>query len=339
MRLSDFDFPFDPSLVALHPFEPRDQARLLILRRDTGKIRHGRIADLPALLGRGDLLVANDTKVLPARLMARRVDTGKQVEVLLVRPLDDTAWEIMAKGRFRVGQRLEFAPDAIATILRRDQTGTVIRIDSMRTFREIMDERGRMPLPPYIKRAPMPEDRHWYQTTFAREDGAIAAPTAGLHLTERLRTRLSEHGIEWATITLHVGPGTFKPVTTSRIEEHRMEAERCILSEATALVVNRARERHGRVVAIGTTAVRTLESSIREDGRIGAYSGETALFITPGYRFRVINALLTNFHLPKSTLLMLVSAFAGVERVREAYRVAVQERYRFYSYGDAMLIL
>lgn len=339
MQLSDFDFPFDPSLIALHPVEPRDQARLLILRRETGEIVHGRIADLPGLLNRGDLLVANDTKVLPARLIARRADTRKQVEVLFVRPVNDMGWEVLVKGRLRVGQRLELAPDAIATIVKRDQSGTVVRINSSRTFRDIMDERGRMPLPPYIKREPMPEDRGWYQTTFASEDGAIAAPTAGLHLTERLRTQLSEHGIEWTTITLHVGPGTFKPVTTARIEEHRMEAERCVLSEETALMVNRTRGRHGRVVAVGTTSVRTLESSSHEDGQVSASSGDTSLFITPGYRFRVIDGLLTNFHLPKSTLLMLVSAFAGIELMREAYRVAVQERYRFYSYGDAMLIL
>lgn len=339
MDLSAFDFPFDPTLIASHPVEPRDQARLLVVDRRSETLSHRRVAELPDLLRAGDLVVANDTKVLPARMVARKVDTGGLVDVLFVRPIDGMLWDVMLKGRLRVGQQLEFATDAKATIVRRDKGGTVLRLNSARPLRALMEEVGRMPLPPYIKRAPEAADREWYQTSFATQEGAVAAPTAGLHVTDRLRERLAEKGVEWTVVTLHVGPGTFKPVTASRIEEHRMEPERFVVSPETAEAVRLARGRSGRVVAVGTTVVRTLESTVDDGGAVVAQAGETALYVTPGYRFRVVDAMLTNFHLPKTTLLMLVSAFAGLELVREAYRVAVRERYRFYSYGDAMLIL
>ena len=300
---------------------------------------HRRIADLPELLTPGDLVVANDTKVLPARLIAYRVETGRPVDILFVRPVDETVWEVMLKGRFRVGQRFHLAGDVRATILKRDQTGTALRVDSPRPFREVMEEHGRMPLPPYIAREPEPADRSWYQTVFATVDGAIAAPTAGLHLTDRVRARLAAREIGWATVTLHVGPGTFKPVASERIEDHRMEVERWMLPADTEAAVRRTRQNGRRIVAVGTTSVRTLESAVGASAEVRAGEGETDLFITPGYRFRVVDALLTNFHLPRSTLLMLVSAFAGLDLIRTAYRVAVEERYRFYSYGDAMLIL
>ncbi len=339
MDLSTFDFPFDPTLIASRPIEPRDQARLLVVDRRTGSIRHGRVADLAALLHKGDLVVANDTKVLPARVVGRKLDTGRAVEVLFVRPVDPVTWVVMMKGRWRVGQRIGLASDVSATILRRDEGETTVRIDGTRPLRVLLEESGGMPLPPYIKRSPEAADRIWYQTIFAREEGAIAAPTAGLHLTDRLLRALAEEGVEWATVTLHVGPGTFKPVAAACIEAHRMEPERFVVTEAASEAVRRARRRQGRVVAVGTTVVRTLESSVDEAGEIRAGSGETALYVTPGYQFRVVDALLTNFHLPKTTLLMLVSAFAGLDLIREAYRVAVEERYRFYSYGDAMLLL
>lgn len=339
MDLSTFDFPFDPSLIATRPVEPRDQARLLVVDRQTGALQHRRVCDLPDLLSPGDLVVANDTKVRPARVPARKAGSGGQVEILFVRQTAETEWDVLLKGRLHVGQRLDVAPDTVAVITRRDADGTRVRIDSARPFRQVMDECGRMPLPPYIKRQPEAADRAWYQTTFAAAEGAIAAPTAGLHITDALRARFAQRQIGWATVTLHVGLGTFKPVTVTQIEDHRMEAEAATLSAETAEAIRRTRASGHRIVAIGTTSVRTLESCVTDAGEIRPQSAETALFITPGYRFRAVDAMVTNFHFPKTTLLMLVSALAGVERMREAYRVAVQERYRFYSYGDAMLIL
>ncbi len=339
MDLSTFDFPFDPSLIATRPVEPRDQARLLVVDRQTGALQHRRVCDLPDLLAPGDLVVANDTKVRPARVPARKAGSGGQVEILFVRQIAETEWDVLMKGRLHVGQRLDVAPDTVAVITRRDADGTRVRIDSARPFRQVMDECGRMPLPPYIKREPEAADRAWYQTTFAAAEGAIAAPTAGLHITDALRARFAQRQIGWVTVTLHVGLGTFKPVTVTQIEDHRMEAEAATLSAETAEAIRRTRASGHRIVAIGTTSVRTLESCVTDAGEIRPRSAETALFITPGYRFRAVDAMVTNFHFPKTTLLMLVSALAGVERMREAYRVAVQERYRFYSYGDAMLIL
>ncbi len=339
MDLSSFEFPFDPDLVALRPAEPRDAARLLVVDRSSGAFRHGRVRDLPDLLNAGDLLVANDTKVLPARVTAVRVKNGAQVEVLFVRPVDACSWEVLVKGRFQVGEQVRLASDALATIAERGAARTVFRIESGRPLRAILEASGRMPLPPYIKRQPSVEDRAWYQTSFARVEGAIAAPTAGLHFTDSLQASMRASGIQWATVTLHVGPGTFKPVTVAQIEEHRMEPEEYSVPPETEQAVADCRRSGSRVVAIGTTVVRTLESSVAENGMVREGSGRTNLFVTPGYRFRAVDVLLTNFHLPKSTLLMLVSAFAGLDLVREAYRVAVQERYRFYSYGDAMLIL
>ncbi len=339
MDLSSFEFPFDPNLVALRPAEPRDAARLLVVDRSTGAMRHRHVRDLPDLLGAGDLLVANDTKVLPARVTAVRVKNGAALDVLFVRPVDAYAWEVLVKGRFQVGEQVQLAPDALATIAERGAGGTVLRIESARPLRAILEESGLMPLPPYIKRPPSVEDRTWYQTSFAREEGAIAAPTAGLHFTDSLRAALRAREMGWATVTLHVGPGTFKPVAAAQIEDHRMDPEQFSIQPETAQAIAGCRSRGGRVVAIGTTVVRTLESSVADNGTVREGSGKTALFVTPGYRFGVVDVLLTNFHLPKSTLLMLVSAFAGLDLMREAYRVAVQERYRFYSYGDAMLIL
>lgn len=339
MDLSTFDFPFDASLIATRPVEPRDRARLLVLDRQTGSLQHRQVSALPELLAPGDLVIANDTKVRPARVPARKAGSGGLVEILFVRQTGEAEWDVLMKGRLHVGQRLDLAPDAAAVITRRDATGTRVRIDSARPLHAVMDECGRMPLPPYIKREPEAADRAWYQTTFAKAEGAIAAPTAGLHITDELRARLAQRQIGWATVTLHVGLGTFKPVTATRIEDHRMEAEAATVSAETAEAIRQTRVRGGRVVAIGTTSVRTLESFATDAGTVGPGTAETALYIMPGYRFRVVDAMVTNFHFPKTTLLMLVSALAGVEAMREAYRIAVAERYRFYSYGDAMLIL
>ncbi|CUS31466.1 S-adenosylmethionine:tRNA ribosyltransferase-isomerase [Candidatus Nitrospira nitrosa] len=339
MQLSEFDFPFDPSLVASQPVIPRDQARLLFLDRTTQQRRHHHVADLPTLLNPGDLLVVNDTKVLAARVPGIKRPTGTPVEVLFVRDLGGNRWDIMVKGSFRVGQVIEFDQQSRATIVKRDATGTEVLVESLMPVTRLLEERGMMPLPPYIKRAPTQEDGNWYQTLFAKHGGAIAAPTAGLHFTEELFRRLREAGINMATVTLHVGPGTFKPVTTEKIEDHQMGAEIFHVGEETAQAITETKRTGGRVVAIGTTVARTLETVMKENGKMMLLSGESRLFITPGFEFKIVDALMTNFHLPKTTLLMLVSAFAGIEPVRNAYEEAVNERYRFYSYGDVMLIL
>jgi S-adenosylmethionine:tRNA ribosyltransferase-isomerase len=339
MQLSEFDFPFDPSLVALQPVNPRDRARLLLLDRQTDRLVHRRVADLPSLLNPRDLLIVNDTKVLAARVSGIKRPTGTAVEVLFVRDLGGSRWEILAKGSFRIGQVIEFDRQSRAVIVKRDATGTEVIVESSLSVTRFLEERGRMPLPPYIKRPPTQEDRQWYQTVFAKHEGAIAAPTAGLHFTEELFRRLREAAINVVTVTLHVGPGTFKPVTAERIEDHQMGGEVFHVSEDTADAITQTKRTGGRVVAVGTTVVRTLETIMKEKGKMVSMSGESRLFITPGFQFRVVDALMTNFHLPRTTLLMLVSAFAGIEPMRRAYEEAVKERYRFYSYGDAMLII
>lgn len=339
MLLSEFDFPFDPSLIASQPVVPRDRARLLVLDRQTGRFSHLHVADLPSLLDPGDLLVVNDTKVLPARMRGKKLPTGTSVDVLFVRDLGGNVWEVMVKGTFRVGQVIEFDREARATVLKRDAAGTAVKVESPIPVVQLLGACGEMPLPPYIKRRPGSEDHDWYQTVFAAHQGAIAAPTAGLHFTEDLLARLAERAIRVVTVTLHVGPGTFKPVVTERIEDHRMDGEVFKVGEKAAEAVMRTKQAGRRVVAVGTTVVRTLETVAREQGTIIPAEGESHLFIAPGFQFQTVDALMTNFHLPKTTLLMLVSAFAGVELIRRAYEEAVKERYRFYSYGDAMLIL
>ncbi|MBX3330183.1 MAG: tRNA preQ1(34) S-adenosylmethionine ribosyltransferase-isomerase QueA [Nitrospira sp.] len=339
MQLSAFDFPFDPSLVALQPVSPRDRARLLLLDRQTDKLVHRRVTDLPSLLKSGDLLVVNDTKVLAARVSGVKKPTGIPVEVLFVRDLGEGRWEIMVKGTFHVGQVIEFDQQSRATVVKRDATGTEVVVESPAPVTRLFEARGVMPLPPYIKRASTQEDHRWYQTVFAKHEGAIAAPTAGLHFTEDLFQRLNVSGIKIAAVTLHVGPGTFKPVTTERIEDHQMGAEAFTISEETAKAIQETKCAGGRVVAVGTTVVRTLETVMKEKGELVPTSGESRLFMTPGFPFKVVDALMTNFHLPRTTLLMLVSAFAGIDPIRRAYEEAVRERYRFYSYGDAMLII
>jgi S-adenosylmethionine:tRNA ribosyltransferase-isomerase len=339
MRLSDFDFPFDPGLIAERPVLPRDQARLLLVPRDAGRWSHHRVAALPELLGRGDLLVVNDTKVLPVRLTGRKSPGSGKVEFVLVRSVGDQEWEVLLKGRVRSGQVLELGAHATATVLERGPSRTIVRLWSPMPIGDLIATFGQMPLPPYVKRPPIESDRDWYQTVFAREEGAIAAPTAGLHFTDGLLNALRARGVRLAHVTLHVGPGTFQPVRTDRIEEHAMSPERFRVPEETCLAVAEARGEGRRVVAVGTTVVRALEAAVDSDGTLRPMTGETGLFIAPGYRFRVVTALMTNFHLPRTTLVMLVAAFLGRERLLEVYREAIRERYRFYSYGDAMLVL
>ena len=339
MRLSEFDFPFDESLIADYPVSPRDHARLLVVpRKGEPAFQHAWMKDLPNLLRSDDVVVLNDTKVIPARLHGTKRSTGGKIEALLVRPLEEKSWEVLLKGHVDVGQVLQFQDEATAEVLERNQERTVLRIDTRGSVTELLDRIGEVPLPPYIKRPATEQDKETYQTVFARSEGAVAAPTAGLHFTEQLLAALKQKGIQLATVTLHVGPGTFRPVTVDRIEAHHMNTEWFHVSEETAKRLNAAKAEGRRVVAVGTTSVRTLESAVDQAGKIRPGSGETSLFITPGFRFAMVDALLTNFHLPRTTLLMLVSAFAGLDQLRSAYAEAIDARYRFYSYGDAMLI-
>ena len=339
MQLSEFDFPFDASLIATHPSLPRDHARLLVLQRDDRSLAHRRIDELPELLHPGDLLVVNNTKVMAARVAGRKRPSGAEVDILFVKDLGDAVWEILIKGTFRPGQILEMGAEAIAVVIERGSTRTIVRVESPIPWSEWLRQHGRMPLPPYMKRTPTDQDREWYQTMFAQHEGAIAAPTAGLHFTPELLARLRQRGVDLRTVTLHVGVGTFKPVTVDLVEDHRMGAEWVEVGAETASAIEQGRMRGRRIVAVGTTVVRALETVAQVDGRIRPYRGETDMFMTPGFSFKAVDALLTNFHLPRTTLLMLVSALAGTEFLRQAYAEAVRERYRFYSYGDAMLIL
>ena len=339
MDLSEFDFPFDPALIATHPTLPRDHARLLVLKRLNRSLAHRRVDALPDILQPGDLLVVNNTKVLAARVAGRKHPSGGEVEILFVKDLGEGIWEVLMKGTCRPGQAIKMGAEAVATVVERSAARTTVRVESPIPFSEWLQQYGGMPLPPYLKRAPTDQDREWYQTLFAQCEGAIAAPTAGLHFTPELLVRLQQQRIGLATVTLHVGVGTFKPVTVDQIEDHRMGAEWIEVGAEAVRAIEQARTAGGRIVAVGTTVVRALETASRTAGEIQPYRGETDMFVTPGFTFKAVDALLTNFHLPRTTLLMLVSALTGTEFLRQAYIEAVQERYRFYSYGDAMLIL
>jgi S-adenosylmethionine:tRNA ribosyltransferase-isomerase len=340
--ISDFDFTLPDSAIAQEA-APRGESRLLVLA-ESGAARHRRIADLPELLRPGDLLVVNDTREIPARLFARREEGpgggGGRVELLLVEKRDEREWECLVRpGRKALpGTRLRLGDELAAEVVARLGDGRrSVRFSA--ALEPHLERLGHVPLPPYIKRPDAAADRERYQTIFASRPGAIAAPTAGLHFTPELLERLAAGGVGRATVTLHVGIGTFKPVTVELVHEHRMDEERWEVPEATAAAIAATRARGGRVVAVGTTVVRTLESAAAaHDGEVVAGAGRTSLFITPGYRFRAVDALVTNFHLPRSTLLLLVCALAGREPVLAAYREAIAAGYRFYSYGDAMLV-
>ncbi len=339
LRLSDFNYDLPESLIAQEPCPVRDGSRLLVLRRDLARLEHRMFPDIAQYLLPGDLLVMNDTRVSPCRLVARKAGGGR-AEIFLLEELGTNQWHALVKGSLRTGTRvlLDLGIEAEITAEHENGTRNVV-FRNTPDIRTVLPDIGRTPLPPYVRREPSPEDRERYQTVFARQEGAVAAPTAGLHFTPELLERLRAHGVETVTVTLHVGPGTFQPVRAELIAEHRMLPERYFVSSPAADAVNRAKVEGRRIIAVGTTSVRTLESAVRDDGTVAAGKGSSELFIYPGYRFRVIDGLLTNFHLPKSTLLMLVSAFAGKELIREAYEAAIEQKYRFYSYGDAMLIL
>jgi S-adenosylmethionine:tRNA ribosyltransferase-isomerase len=352
MDVRDFSFDLPPELIAQEPAPDRTSARLLCLARDSGEVTHSSVSRLPDHLRSGDLLVVNDTRVFPARLLGRRVPSGGAVECLLVRRLSsvgpaDETWEaLMHPGqKLRPGAAVAF--DGVeplhGEVLARHFHGrrTIrLRANAGGSVERVVDAIGHVPLPPYIKRDDRPADRDQYQTMFARVRGSVAAPTAGLHLTPDLVAALEARGVTVARITLHVGYGTFQPVRVEQVEDHRLEPERYAVEPAAAEAVNSALAAGRRIIAVGTTTTRTLEAVAREHGgRVAAGAGETDLFIAPGFRFQVISGLLTNFHLPCSSLLMLVAAFAGRGHVLNAYHEAVARRYRFYSYGDAMLVL
>jgi len=339
--IAAYDYRLPPELIAQEPLAARDASRLLALDRATGALSHRTFSDLPELLRTGDLLVANRSRVFPARLLGRR-EGGGSAEVLLVRRREPNVWDAMVRPgrRLHPGSVVEIAP-GFRVRIEGPSAGPRRRVHLLLEAPDpdaAIDRHGHVPLPPYIHRLDDPSDRDRYQTVYARETGSVAAPTAGLHFTPELLDRLRARGVEIAEIVLHVGPGTFRPVEVADVREHRVDPERFAIPEETAAAVDRARAEGRRVVAVGTTATRALESAADGAGRIRPGDGETDLVIVPGFRFRVVDALVTNFHLPRSSLLLLVSAFAGRDRVLGAYAEAVRLSYRFYSYGDAMLV-
>jgi S-adenosylmethionine:tRNA ribosyltransferase-isomerase len=340
MLLSDFDYDLPAELIAQHPAARRDASRVLTLGRENGVLGESTIAQLAGLFRAGDLLVLNDTRVIPARLQGKK-ESGGAVEIFLVRRIAgaEESWSCLIKASKspKPGCRVLLSAGVVATVVSRDAGEWRVSFEGCHDFWGWLDEAGSMPLPPYIKRAPEGEDLERYQTVFAREKGAVAAPTAGLHFTAALIEEIGRMGVEIATLTLHVGLGTFMPVRVEDLSGHVMHREWYRIPEATADAVRQAKERGGRVIALGTTALRALEHAAAS-GELQAGEREADIFILPGYRFLVVDALITNFHLPKSTLFMLVCAFAGKERMLDAYREAVSRRFRFFSYGDAMFI-
>jgi len=340
LKTSDFYYDLPQELIAQTPLLQRDSSRLLVMHKESGAREHRHFADILDYLQAGDCLVMNNSRVLPARLLGQR-PTGGAVELLLLTQKEDDVWECLAKpGRkLRAGAEVIFGNGELrATILSETETGNrMVRFHYEGIFLEILEQLGKMPLPPYIKEELHDAER--YQTVYSKINGSAAAPTAGLHFTEELLDRIKEKGVKLAYVTLHVGLGTFRPVKVDDVTNHHMHSEFCMLSEETAQILNETKQSSGRIVCVGTTSCRTLESLANEDGSFEECSAWTDIFIYPGYRFKAMDALITNFHLPESTLIMLVSAFAGYENVMGAYAEAVQERYRFFSFGDAMLIV
>jgi len=340
MDLKDFNYDLPEELIAQDPLEDRSSSRLMVLHKDTGRIEHKIFRDIIDYLNPGDCLVINDTKVIPARLMGIKEDTGAAIEVLLLKRNADDVWECLVKPgkKARTGARIVFGEGLlVGEIVDVIEDGNrMIKFHYEGIFEEILDKLGQMPLPPYITHKL--QDKNRYQTVYAKNEGSAAAPTAGLHFTKELLEKIKEKGVNVVSITLHVGLGTFRPVKVDKIEEHRMHTETFNISKEAADTINRTRVAGGRVIAVGTTSCRTLESAAADDGTIPARSGDTDIFIYPGYKFKAIDCLITNFHLPESTLIMLVSALAGRDNIMNAYETAVKERYRFFSFGDAMFI-
>ena len=342
MKVDLFDFHLPEELIAQVPLKNRMDSRLMVLDKKTGEIKHEVFKNITEYLREGDCLVLNDTKVLPARLFGVKKDTGAKIEVLLLKQLEEDQWETLVKPakRVKIGTEIDFGDGLLKAVCTgtSDHGGRVFKFTYKGIFYEVLDQLGEMPLPPYIKE--QLDDRERYQTVYAREPGSAAAPTAGLHFTEELLNEVREKGVHIAFITLHVGLGTFRPVSVDDVQDHEMHAEFYMVTEGTARLLNEVRNNGGRIISVGTTSTRTLETiASANNGRFVEGSGWTNIFIYPGYEFKAIDGMITNFHLPKSTLIMLVSALAGRENVLNAYHTAVEQRYRFFSFGDAMLII
>ncbi|MCI5636967.1 MAG: tRNA preQ1(34) S-adenosylmethionine ribosyltransferase-isomerase QueA [Sarcina ventriculi] len=340
MKVSDFDFYLPEELIAQCPLKERDSSRFMVVDRKTGEIEHKVFHDVIDYLEKGDTLVLNNTRVMPARLIGEKEETGGKIEFLLLKRIEGDKWECLAKPgkKAKVGAMFTFGEGKLKAVVREIglEGNRVIEFIYNGIFEEILDELGQMPLPPYIHEKL--DDRERYQTVYSKEKGSAAAPTAGLHFTEELLEKIREKGVNIAFVTLHVGLGTFRPVKVESIDEHIMHSEYYELDEENAKIINDTKKRGNRVIAVGTTSTRTLETIGNENGEVRAQSGWTNIFIFPGYKFNIVDALITNFHLPESTLIMLVSALAGKENIMNAYKKAVEEKYRFFSFGDSMFI-
>jgi len=340
LELKDFDYYLPKELIAQHPSSVRDECRLMVLDKKTGQIEHKIFRDIIDYLNPGDCMVLNDTRVMPARLIGSKKDTGGKIEFLLLKRLEGDKWETLVKPgkRAKVGTVFTFGDGSLEAEVKQigDDGNRIIEFHYEGIFEEILDRLGEMPLPPYITEKL--EDKEQYQTVYSKNEGSAAAPTAGLHFTEELLKKIQDKGIKIVFLTLHVGLGTFRPVKVDKIEEHHMHSEYYILSKESADIINETRKNGGRVISVGTTSTRTLETIASEDGTVREQSGWTDIYIYPGYKYKIVDALITNFHLPESTLVMLVSALSTREIILNAYEKAVKERYRFFSFGDAMFI-
>ncbi|NMM61205.1 tRNA preQ1(34) S-adenosylmethionine ribosyltransferase-isomerase QueA [Clostridium sp. P21] len=340
MKVTDFDFYLPEELIAQSPLEKRDEARLMTLNKNNGEIEHKIFKDIIDYLEPGDCLVLNDTRVLPARLIGEKENTGGKIEFLLLKRIDKDKWETLVKPgkRAQVGKRFVFGDGELkAEVVSVEEDGNrIVEFEYDGIFEEVLDKLGQMPLPPYIKEKL--EDKEMYQTVYSKEQGSAAAPTAGLHFTEELLKRIEEKGVNIAFLTLHVGLGTFRPVKVENIQEHNMHSEYYTMSKETADIINKTKKNGKSIIAVGTTSCRTLETIGNDQGEVREQSGWTDIFIYPGYKYKIVDKLITNFHLPESTLIMLVSALAGRENIMNAYNTAVKEKYRFFSFGDAMFI-
>lgn len=340
MKVKDFDFYLPQELIAQHPMEKRDESRLMVVDRKSGQIEHKIFRDILGYLNEGDCLVLNNTRVLPARLIGEKENTGGKIEFLLLRRIEGDTWETLVKPgkKAKIGARFVFGSGELkAEVKSMGEDGSrIIEFEYEGIFEEVLDKLGQMPLPPYITERL--EDKERYQTVYSKEKGSAAAPTAGLHFTEELLKEIKEKGIKIAFVTLHVGLGTFRPVKVENIEEHHMHSEYYTMSKETADIINSTKENGGKIIAVGTTSCRTLETIGDENGKVRETSGWTDIFMYPGYKFKVVDRLITNFHLPQSTLLMLVSAFSSRENIMNAYKEAVENKYRFFSFGDAMFL-
>ena len=349
MKLSNFNFELPIDLLAEHPVEHRDESRLMVLHRDTQRIEHKLFKEVTEFFNEGDVMVLNNTKVFPARLIGNKEKTGAQIEVFLLRELnkEQRLWDVLVDParKIRIGNKLYFGDDETLVAEVIDNTtsrGRTLRFlfdGTYEQFRDQLKDLGQTPLPKYIKREEESFDRERYQTIYAKHEGAVAAPTAGLHFSKHLLKRLEIKGVDLAEITLHVGLGTFNPVEVEDLSKHKMDSEELIIDDNAVSIVNKAKSNNNKICAVGTTSMRGLESSVSSNNSLNSFQGWTHKFIFPPYNFKIGDAMITNFHLPKSTLLMMVSAFAGHEIIKEAYQEAIKEKYRFYSYGDAMLIL